>query len=71
MGRWPAFGSYALTGGVVMFFLPAIRDRVWERRIHPVSLWGALFCLLWNVTCFSIVFPRTVVWRNFAEWVVR
>jgi len=70
VGRWPAFGFYALTGGVFMFFLPAIRDRVWEHRIHPVSLWGAIFSLLWT-SMFLEVFPRTVVWRNFAEWVVR
>jgi len=70
VGRWPAFGSYALTGGVFIFFLPTIRDRVWEHRIHPVSLWGAIFSLLWT-SMFLEVFPRTVVWRNFAEWVVR
>ena len=70
VGHWPAFGSYALTGGVFIFFLPAIRDRVWEHRIHPVSLWGAIFSLLWT-SVFLEVFPRTVVWRNFAEWVVR
>ena len=52
VGHRPAFGSYALTGGMFIFFLPAIRDRVWEHRIHPVSLWGAIFSLLWT-SCFS------------------
>jgi hypothetical protein len=70
VGHWPAFGSYALAGGTFMFFLPTIRDWVWEHRIHPVSLWGAIFSLLWT-SVFLIVFARTVVWRNFAEWVVR
>jgi len=70
VGHWPAFGSYALAGGTFIFFLPAIRDWVWEHRIHPVSLWGAIFSLLWT-SVFLIVFARTVVWRNFAEWVVR
>ena len=70
VGRWPAFGSYALIGGVFSIFLPAIRDRVWEHRIHPVSLWGAIASLLCQ-SVFLQVFPRTVVWRNFAEWVVR
>ena len=70
VGQWPAFGSYALAGGTFIFFLPAIRDWVWEHRIHPVSLWGATFSLLWT-SVFLIVFAPTVVWRNFAEWVVR
>jgi len=35
-----------------------------------VSLWGAILSLLWT-SVFLEVFPRTVVWRNFAEWVVR
>ena len=70
VGHWPAFGSYALAGGTFMFFLPAIRDWVWEPRIHPVSLWGAIFSLVWT-SVFLVVVARTVVWRNFAEWVIR
>jgi hypothetical protein len=70
MGHWPAFGPYVLTGGMVILFLPAIGDWVWERRIHPVSLGGALFVLLWN-TVFLIVLPQTTVWGNFAAWVVQ
>jgi hypothetical protein len=70
VGHWPAFGAYALAGGTFMFFLPAIRDRVWEHRIHPVSLWGAIFSWLWT-SVFLIVVARTAVWRHFAEWVVR
>lgn len=69
VGHWPAVASYALAGGTLLFFLPAIRDRVRERRIHPVSLWGAVFSLLWT-SSFIGVFAQTVVWRNFAEWVV-
>ena len=69
VGHWPAFAPFALAGGTLLFFLPAIRDRVCERRMHPVSLWGAIFSLLWT-SVFIGVFARTVVWRNFAEWVV-
>ena len=59
-----------LTGGMVILCLPAIRDWVWERRIHPVSLWGAIVIVLWS-TVFLIVLPQTAVWRNFAAWVVQ
>jgi hypothetical protein len=40
VGHWPAFAPFALAGGTLLFFLPAIRDRVCERRMHPVSLWA-------------------------------
>jgi len=35
-----------------------------------VSLWGAILSLLWT-SVFLEVFPRTVVWRNFAAWAVQ
>ena len=69
VGHWPAFAPYVLTGGTFILFLPAIRDWEWERRIHPVSLWGAIFIVLWSVV-FLIVLPQTAAWRNFAAWVV-
>jgi len=70
VGHWPAFALPALIGGTLILFLPAIRDRVWEGRIHPVSLWGAIFVTLW-VPVFLIVVASTAVWRNFAAWVVQ
>lgn len=70
VGHWPAFGPYALIGGTLILFLPAIRDRVWERRIHPVSLWGAIGAALW-VPVFFIVVAPTAAWRDFAAWVVQ
>ena len=70
VGHWPAFAPYVLTGGTVIVFLPAIRDWVWERRIHPVSLWGAIVSTVW-VSVFILVVPQTAVWRRFAAWVVR
>ena len=70
VGHWPAFAPFALIGGTFILFLPAIRDRVWEHRIHPVSLWGAIFVALW-VPVFLIVFAPTALWRNFAAWAVQ
>jgi len=70
VGHWPAFAPYALAGGTLILFLPAIRDRVYERRIHPVSLWGATFVALWVPVSFIVIAP-TAMWRHFAEWVVR
>jgi len=70
VGHWPAFAPFALIVGMFILFLPAIRDRVWEHRIHPVSLWGAIFVALW-VPVFLIVFAPTALWRNFAAWAVQ
>jgi hypothetical protein len=70
VGHWPAFGPYVLTGGTAILFLPAIRDWVWQRRIHPVSVWGGIFVTVWVPVCIGAL-PQTAVWRNFAAWVVQ
>jgi len=69
VGHWPAFAPYVLTAGTVILFLPVIGDWMWERRIHPVSLWGAIVSTVW-VSVFILVVSQTAVWRNFAAWVV-
>ncbi len=70
VGHWPAFAPFALIGGTFILFLPAIGDRVWERRIHPLSLWGAVGVALWVPAFFILVAP-TAAWRDFVASVVQ
>ena len=56
--------------GVLLSAAFIVVTRVWEHRIHPVSLWGAIFSLQCQ-SVFLEVFPRTAVWRNFAAWAVQ
>ena len=53
----------------VLFFSPAIYDRVRLGRFHRVSLWGGLILFLWaNVR--AIVIGPSVPWHTFAKWLV-
>ena len=45
VGHWSALRPYPvinIIGGILLLCLPAIHDRMSQRRIHPVSLWGAI-----------------------------
>ena len=70
IGHWPAFAPYTLIGSTVIAFFPAIHDRVWEGRIHPLSLWGALVVTFW-FPVFFFTAGATAAWRDFAVWVVQ
>ena len=70
LGHWPAFAPYTLIGSPVIAFFPAIHDRVWEGRIHPLSLWGGLVVAFY-FPVFVFTVGATAAWRDFAAWVVQ
>ena len=73
VGHWPALQPYPVInpiGGLLLLSLLAIHDRVSERRIHPVSLWGAIGVFVWLTVFFTVIVP-TSAWRDFAAWSVQ
>jgi hypothetical protein len=45
VGHWQVLRPYPVINpisGLLLLSVLAIQDRVSERRIHPVSLWGAI-----------------------------
>ena len=73
VGHWPVLqpiaASVAGTLAVVLLLPSAIYDRVTMGRVHPVSLWGAVFVFSFNVV-FFIGVPSISAWRDFAVWLV-
>jgi hypothetical protein len=73
VGHWPALQPHVVLNPIMstfLLFLPAMHDRVSERRIHPVSLLGAVAVFAWQLVFFTMIVP-TSGWRAFAAWVVR
>jgi hypothetical protein len=73
VGHWPALRPYPVINpisGLLLLSLLAIRDRVSERRIHPVSLWGAIGVFVWLTVFFTVIVPMSA-WRDFAAWSVQ
>ena len=54
----------------IFLFASAAYDRVSLRRIHPVSLWGAVAIFVWDLLL-NIVIGPSAAWHHFARWVVR
>jgi len=73
VGHWPVLQPVAApvagTLAVVLLLPSAIYDRLTMGRVHPVSLWGAVFVFGFNVVFFAGV-PSTSAWRDFAVWLV-
>jgi hypothetical protein len=72
VGHWAALRPYPvinIISGALLLCLPAIHDRMSQRRIHRVSLWGAIGSFVW-VTGFFMVIAPTSVWHDFAVWIV-
>jgi hypothetical protein len=53
----------------ILLFASAVRDKIVEKRIHPVSLWGALAILASFPV--RIAIAHTPLWHSFATWLVR
>lgn len=73
VGHWPALRPYPVINPIIdslLLCLPAIHDRVSERRIHPASLWGAIGVFAWLTLFFTVIAP-TSAWRDFAAWIVQ
>ena len=77
IGHWPTLFSTARSisraAGPVLTLLSlaigVIHDRVWERRVHPVTLWVPVLLLVWMSALPLVVFP-SAVWRALAGWLV-
>ena len=74
IGHWPVLQPWAgIIFGVstlVFLFMSAIYDKVSQRRIHPVSLWGAVLVVASGGLFFSVIQP-SAAWREFATWLIR
>jgi len=73
VGHWPALRPFPVINpisGMLLLSVLAIHDRVSERRIHPVSLWGAIAVFVWLTVFFTTIVP-TSAWGDFAAWSIR
>ena len=74
VGHWPVLQPWAgvifPVSTIVFLSASAIYDRVSQRRIHPVSLWGAILLFVSGGLFFSVIQP-SVAWREFASWLIR
>ena len=75
---WPAITRMPIIGGspALMFgwfsallFAWAVRDKVVDRRIHPVSLWGSFVILAFFPL--RIAMAHTAAWHSVAAWLTR
>jgi hypothetical protein len=66
----PIAAPVAATLALVMLLPSAVYDRVTTGRVHPVSLWGAVFVFSFTLA-FFVGIASTTVWRDFAVWLVR
>lgn len=74
IGHWvgPEPWADALFPLSALFFvsLIAVRDRIAEGRVHPVTLWlGLLVVAMERVVTLGV--QRTEAWRSFAQWLVQ
>jgi hypothetical protein len=60
----------ASPASLLLLLVSAIRDKLSQGRIHPVSLWTPVLLFVWQSALALIVFP-SAVWREFAVWLAR
>ena len=53
----------------LLYFSPALHDRLRAGRVHPVSLWGGSALLVWANVRAAVIGPSDV-WQRFAAWLV-
>ena len=74
VGHWPALVPMGLMLQlpiiILCLSLSAIRDRVTEGRIHPVSLWGAILLFIWSGVWLGAIGPSPA-WNEFAARLIR
>lgn len=71
--RWPQHWIHEVSHGVTMvtyFFLLLIvlYDFFTWRRIHPATMWGGLFLILYEET--QNLIGRSQAWHSIASWIV-
>ena len=68
-----AVGHFGLSGVVaplMNFLLPAanaVHDRMFHGRMHPVSLWGVVFFLVYG-SILAVVIAPSPTWQRFVLW---
>jgi hypothetical protein len=66
---WPDLWVAGFVGSrvvvVAVLFASAINDKLSQGRVHPVSLWVALFLTVWEVAVVPVVIS-TPAWRDIA-----
>jgi len=73
IGHFPSLrvmGPIVVVPIALFLFASATYDRVSLRRVHPVSLWGALAIFVWDLSLNILIGP-SVAWHHFARWLVR
>lgn len=53
----------------LLYFSPAIHDRVSKGRVHPVSIWGGAVLLIWANLRAGFIGPSER-WHHFAAWLI-
>jgi hypothetical protein len=70
---WPVLrGTGTRIAGPVLLVLlsvSAVRDRLSEGRIHPVSLIAPILLIAWQIVIVGVVFP-SVAWHSAAVWLI-
>lgn len=71
--RWPVRWIHEISHGVTMityFFLLLIvvYDFSSRRKIHPATLWGGLFLILYEET--QVLIGHSQTWHTFASWIL-
>jgi hypothetical protein len=72
VARWPVIATLGPVAffGVTDLFLAALAayDFKTRGRIHPATLWGGLFLIVWQPLRLAIGF--TAPWQSFANWLM-
>lgn len=71
--RWPLHWIHEISHGVTMvtyffLFLIVVYDFFSRKRIHPATLWGGLFLILYEET--QSVIGHSQVWHSAASWIL-
>jgi hypothetical protein len=75
---WPAITRMPFVSGklplmlavfAALLFASAVRDKVVDNRIHPISLWGPMAIMV-SIPARAAI-AHTVLWHSFATWLIR
>jgi hypothetical protein len=74
IGRWPGLYGPSLNLATLLIanalpFSVAVRDKVSDGRIHPISLWVPVLLIVETFGVIAVVMPSDL-WRRVAMWLV-